>query len=75
MNEQEMMNNEVMDVAEVTQNSSGNGLKVVGGLVAVAGLIYGGYKLLKKREAKKDESVVVITEDNIAETYCDKDVE
>ena len=51
-----MTNNEVVEVAEdLVPASSGNGLKMVGGALVIAGLIYGSYKLITKIKAKKKE--------------------
>lgn len=56
MENTEIMNTEVVEVAEeVVSAGSGNGFKVVGGVLAIAGLAYGGYKLVKKLIAKKKE--------------------
>ena len=57
MNENmEIMENEVMEtVEEIAPTGSGNGLKAVGGLLAIVGLAYGGYKLFKHRKAKKEK--------------------
>lgn len=59
MNEQvTMSNDEVMEVVEVMPNNSGNGLRVIGGLAVVGGLIYGGYKLIRKLKSKKSDGVI-----------------
>lgn len=52
-NNQEIMeNNEVLEAAEeIATNVSG--LKIVGGAVVIAGVIYGCYKLIPKLKAKK----------------------
>ena len=57
MENTEIMNNEVVDeiVDEVTIGSSGRGLKIFGGALAIAGIAYGGYRLVKKIRAKKRE--------------------
>lgn len=65
-NEKIMENNEVLEVAEdYVTSGSGSALKIVGGIAAVAGLAYGGYKLIKKFRAKKREeeaAEVILTE-------------
>lgn len=73
-NNEIMTNNEVIEAAEdIVNTGSGNGLKALGivGAVALVGVItYKGYKLIKaKREAKK-ESVIID-----ADFTPDKDVE
>lgn len=70
MNEENIITNEeVMEVAEdFVPARSGNGLKVLGGVVAIAGLIYGGYKLWTKHKAKKEQ----LTDDSVV---CDVDAE
>ncbi len=50
---EEMTNYDDVDLGEVTQSGSGNGLKIFGGVLALAGLGYGAYRLIKKRKAKK----------------------
>ena len=52
MNEQNIMeNNEAIEVAEkITSSGSGHVLGIVGGVLAVVGLAYGGYKLYKKNK-------------------------
>ena len=66
-----MVNEEVMEVAEEFTAGSGNGLKVVGGVLAVVGLAYAGYKLAKRIKAKKVQygtpEVPVISEDECVE--------
>jgi uncharacterized membrane protein YebE (DUF533 family) len=58
-----IMNEEVMEVAEeYVPAGSGNCLKIFGGVVALAGLAYGGYRLWKRRKSKKDMLVVPATE-------------
>lgn len=60
MENQEIMTTfEDVEVADVVEASSGNGLKYVGGALALAGLAYGGYRLFKKRKAKKEQAQVV----------------
>lgn len=54
-NQEIMTNNEVVEVAEeVIEAGFGNGLKLVGGTLIIAGLAYGGYRLFKKLKSKKD---------------------
>ena len=53
-NQEIMTNNEVLEVAEdLVPTSSGKGLKVFGAVLAVAGLAFGGYKLIKNRKSKQ----------------------
>ena len=74
MNDQNMMmNDEVMEVAEVMPASSGNGLKVVGGLAVVGGLIYGGYRLIRKLKSKKNDGVIVVRSEDLKESDCDEE--
>lgn len=55
MNEQNIMENEAVEVAEeFVPNGSGIGLKVIGGIAVVVGLTYGACKLYKKLKAKKE---------------------
>lgn len=69
MENQEIMTTfEDVEVADVVEVSSGNGLKYVGGVLALAGLAYGGYKLFKRHKAKKEQAQVV----EVIE--CDSDV-
>lgn len=80
MNEQNIMeNNEVLEVAEeVTNTNSTSGLKIIGGVLVVAGAIYGGLKLIKKIKAKREESVTVASSDDFVEVEdydVDGDVE
>ena len=70
----EIMENEVIDVVEdIAPTGSGNGLKVAGGLLAIVGLAYGGYKLFKHRKAKKEKEcsgpvdVIPVDEDSVRE--------
>ena len=59
MEEKNIMNEEIMDVAgDTCTGGSGIGGKLVGGAI-VAGLIYGGYKLVKKFKAKKGDDKYV----------------
>lgn len=56
-NQEIMTNNEVMEMTEeIVEVGSGNGLKLVGGAMIVAGLAYGGYRLFKKFKAKKEKA-------------------
>lgn len=63
MKEENIMENEAIETAEeIVSSGSGIGLKVIGGVVAIAGLTYGAYKLYKKhkanKESKDDDSVI-----------------
>lgn len=64
-NENIMENNEVLEVAEeIANTNSGLGWKIVGGVLVLAGTIYGGIKLIKKiRANKEDEAQLVETAD------------
>ena len=77
MENTEIMNNEVVEVAEeVVPVSSGNGFKVVGGVLAIVGLAYGGYKLVKKLIAKKKEQQDKIpAEYDVSEDECVEELE
>ena len=56
MENTEIMSNEVMEVAEeFVPAGSGNGFKIVGGVALLVGAIYGGYKLVTKIKAKKEQ--------------------
>lgn len=55
MENQEIMTNEVFEVAEEIIPASGKGLKALGVSALVAGLAFGAYKFIKKRKAKKEE--------------------
>lgn len=69
MNEQNIMeNNEVLEVAEeVANNNSGLGWKVIGGVLVLAGTIYGGIKLRKVLKAKKDVQLATTESDSYNE--------
>lgn len=70
-NQEIMTNNEVTEVTEeIMEVSSGNGLKLVGGALIIAGLAYGGYRLIKKLKAKKEKTDVVEVVD-YTEVDCD----
>lgn len=79
MENTEIMNNEVVDevIDEVTTSSYGRGLKIFGGVLAIAGVAYGGYRLIKKIRAKKKEDygVVDIEDEDVdySEKYSDRD--
>lgn len=67
-NQEIMTNNEVVEMTEeIVEVGSGNGLKLVGGTIAVVGLAYIGYRLFKKFKPKKEKTdpieVVEYTED------------
>lgn len=76
MNEQNIMeNNEVLEVAEeVANNNSGLGWKVIGGVLVLAGTIYGGIKLRKVLKAKKDVQLATTESDSYNEVETE-DVE
>lgn len=58
-NENMIVNDEVTEDYETCENtSSGLGLKVIGGILATAGAIWGGLKLKKILKAKKEEKCV-----------------
>ena len=51
---EEITNDEVLEVAEdIVEAGRFTGLKIFGGVVALAGLGYGAYRLIKKLKAKK----------------------
>lgn len=61
MKNQEIMENvEVieMEPEELVSASSGSGLKLVGGVLILVGLAYGGYKLIRKLKAKKEQEAI-----------------
>ena len=70
-----IMDEEVMEVVEdYVPASSGNGLKIFGGVVALAGLAYGGYRLWKKRKSKKGMLVIPATKkDDPTEEECSEE--
>lgn len=76
MNEQNIMeNDEVLEVAEeVANNNSGLGWKVIGGVLVLAGTIYGGIKLRKVLKAKKDVQLATTESDSSNEVETE-DVE
>lgn len=70
-NQEIMTNNEVVEAAEeIVEVGSGSGLKLVGGALIIAGLAYGGYRLIKKLKAKKDQTDVIDMVDS-TENECD----
>lgn len=61
MKNQEIMENvEVIELEpeELVSASSGSGLKLVGGALILVGLAYGGYKLIRKWKAKKEQEAI-----------------
>lgn len=73
-NENIMENNEVLEVAEdMVKTKSISGLKLAGGALVLAGIIYGGYKLVRKIKARKEEDTVEST--NYIVVDNDDDVE
>lgn len=61
MEEKNIMNEEIMDVAEdfVPNGGSGIGGKLLGGAL-IAGIAFAGYKLFKKFKANKDDKYVLV---------------
>ena len=61
------------EIVEAT--SKVDGLKIFGGTVAVAGLCYAGYRLVKiliaKKKAKDEEAEIVMVEDAVDESTED----
>lgn len=68
---------EVTDVAgEVVTTGSGKGWKLFGGGLAIAGLAYGGYKLIKKFVNRKNgDGYTTVPPKCNDEQVCDDDVE
>ena len=69
-NENMMVNNEeIEDYENCESTNSGLGLKVIGGILATAGAIWGGLKLKKIIDAKKKEKCVEgeVVEEEIVE--------
>ena len=56
-----IMNEEVMDVMDdCVTTSSGNGMKIFGGLLLAGGAAFGLYKLISKKiKSKKEQEVIV----------------
>lgn len=73
MNEQNINTNEEMNEVEVIEDyedtNSGFGLKIIGGVLATAGVIWGGLKLKKMIKAKKEkeDSVTEVIETDVIE--------
>ena len=64
-NENMMENYEVTEVTEDCEDTnSGLGLKVIGGILATGGLVWGGLKLKKILKARKEEKCNTIIESN-----------
>lgn len=59
---------EVMDVTEVTPSGSGLGWKLGLGALAIAGLAWGGKKLLNKRKSKKTDGMITVKSKQAEET-------
>ena len=75
-NENIMENNEVLEVAEdMVKNNSISGLKLAGGALVLAGIIYGGYKLVRKIKARKEEDTVESTNYVVVENDDVEEVE
>lgn len=70
MNEENIKTNEEVNEVEVTDYyedvNSGLGWKIVGGILATAGAIWGGLKLKKMIKAKKekDTEIIEVTEND-----------
>lgn len=75
-NENIMENNEVLEVAEdMVKTNSISGLKLAGGALVLAGIIYGGYKLIRKIKARKEEDTVESTNYVVVENDDVEEVE
>lgn len=75
-NENIMENNEVLEVAEdMVKTNSISGLKLAGGALVLAGIIYGGYKLVRKIKARKEEDTVESTNYVVVENDDVEEVE
>ena len=75
-NENIMENNEVLEVAEdMVKTNSKSGLKLAGGALVLAGIIYGGYKLVQKIKARKEEDTVESTNYVVVENDDVEEVE
>lgn len=75
-NENIMENNEVLEVAEdMVKTKSISGLKLAGGALVLAGIIYGGYKLVRKIKARKEEDTVESTNYVVVENDDVEEVE
>ena len=72
-NQDMVVNNEVIEVAEeVIETGSGNAWKFGIGAVAIVGLGYGIYRIVKKIKANKEQYVTYeLTEEN----SCDECIE
>lgn len=70
MENENIMTNEIVERTEdFAPISSGNGWKIAGGIAVAVGLLFGCYKFISKRKAKK-ESIEVESVD-----YIEEDVE
>lgn len=75
-NENIMENNEVLEVAEdMVKTNSISGLKLAGGALVLAGIIYGGYKLVRKIKARKEEDTIESTNYVVVENDDVEEVE
>lgn len=69
MNEENIRTNEEVNEVEVMDDyedvNSGLGWKIIGGVLAAAGAIWGGLKLKKmiKARKEKDDEIIEVTED------------
>lgn len=69
MNEENIRTNEEVNEVEVMDDyedvNSGLGWKIIGGVLATAGAIWGGLKLKKmiKARKEKDDEIIEVTED------------
>lgn len=71
MNENIMENNETMEVAEeMVTSGTGLGLKLGVGALILGGAIYGGMKLYKKIKAKREDGIIVVSDEDI-EVECE----
>lgn len=81
MNEENIKTNEEVNEVEVYEDydevESGLGWKIIGGVLATAGAIWGGLKLRKMIKAKKEKDTVVVVEntENDDENEVDEHVE
>ena len=70
MDEQIIMNEEIEVAEELVKTSSGTGWKVLGGLLALGGLAFGGIKLWKKHKAKHGMVTIPCTTNDDSEDEC-----
>ena len=81
MNEENIKTNEEVNEVEVYEDydevESGLSWKIIGGVLATAGAIWGGLKLRKMIKAKKEKDTVVVVEntENDDENEVDENVE